>query len=113
CQQDGWVSGKSAGHCNTLLLTAGELRRIVADTVRHSDALQRFHYPFLAVRRRHSLAVGQRQLDVLVNRKIADKIETLEDEPNFLVADPRARAEIQAFDRLSVQLIFAAGRSIE
>src|SRR3984885_6241070 len=38
-QQDGRRTGQRAGHSDTLLLTAGELRGVVAHAVRHPDAL--------------------------------------------------------------------------
>ena len=59
------------------------------------------------------LAVGQRQFDILIDREIADQIETLEDEPDFLVANARALREIEILDRLPIQLIAPAGRRIE
>ena len=104
---------KRAGDGDTLLLAAGELRRIVADAVRHPHAFERFHHPFLALRRRHSLPVGKRQLDVFVHRQIANQVETLEDETNLLIADARALGKVQVFDRLVVQAIFPPGRSIQ
>ena len=77
------------------------------------DAFERFHDALLAVRRGHSLAVGERQFDVFVDRQIADQVETLKDESDFLVADARALGEIEVLDRLSVQRVAARGRRIE
>ena len=67
--------------------------------VRHADPLQRFHHPLLAFRRRHLLPVGQWQLDVFVDGEIANQIETLEDEPDLLVANARALREVEVLHR--------------
>ena len=99
-QQDRGFPRQRASHSHALLLAAGKLRRIMPEPVRHSDALQRFHHSLLAVGGGHSLPVGQRQFHVLVNREIADQVETLKDETDFLVANARPLGEIQIFDRL-------------
>ena len=52
-EQDGGMSGEGAGHSYALLLTTGELRRIVTHAVRHADPFERFHHPRLAIGRRH------------------------------------------------------------
>src|SRR5437588_7840660 len=78
-QQDRWFACQRAGHSHTLLLTAGELRRIVAHAMRHSYLLQRFMNSLFALGGTH-LAIGERQLDVLVDGEIADEVEALEDE---------------------------------
>src|SRR6266581_9137905 len=83
------------------------------DAVCHADAFKRFHHSLLAIDRWHSLTISQRQFDVFINCEIADQVETLEDESNFLIANARARAEVQIFDRLAVQLIFPFGWSVE
>ena len=61
----------------------------------------------------HPGTVGERQLDVFVNREIADQIEALEDEADLLVADARPLGEIQVLRRVAVQRIAAAGGRIE
>ena len=58
-------------------------------------------------------AIGQRQLDVLVHREIADEVEALEDESDFPVANARPIGEIQVRDRLAVQFVVARGRRVE
>ena len=93
-QQDRRIAGQRARHGHALLLTAGELRGIVLHAVRHAHALQRFLHALLALRRRHA-AIGERQLDVLVNGEIADQIESLEDEADFAIADARALGELK------------------
>ena len=102
-QQNRGLSAQRARHCHTLLLTAGELRRVMPDAMRHAHSFQRFHHARLAVGRRHPLPVGQRQLDVFVHRQIADQVETLKDESDLLVANARALGKIQVLDRLAVQ----------
>ncbi len=81
--------------------------------MRHAHALQRLHHPPLAIRSRHSLAVRQRQLNIFVDREIANQIETLEDESDLLIANPRALRKVQILDRLSIQRIAAACRRIQ
>ena len=67
----------------------------------------------LALGRRHSGAIGERQLDVLLDGEVADQIEALKDEADLLVANPRALAEAQVLHWLAVEQIFPAGRSIQ
>ena len=59
-----------------------ELTREMLGPMRHLHLLQRLGHPVLAFRRSHA-AVGQRELDVLVDRKIPDEVEALEDEPDL------------------------------
>jgi hypothetical protein len=54
----------------------------------HANALERIGHPLLALARIHA-AIGQWQLDILVNREIADQIETLKDEANFAIPNAR------------------------
>ena len=82
------MSGERAGNGHTLLLSTRELRGIMSDAVRHAYSLKRFHDPRLAVSRGHLLPVSEREFDVLVDREIADQVETLKDEADFLIADP-------------------------
>jgi hypothetical protein len=49
-EQDRGMTCKRAGHCDTLLLTSGELRRIMTKAVCHADALEGFHHSLLALR---------------------------------------------------------------
>ena len=106
-QQDRRLPAQRARHGDALLLTARELRRIVPHAMRHADAFQRLHHPRLAIRRWHPLPIGQRQFDVLINRQIANQIETLEDETDLLIANARSFGEIQVLDRPAVQLVLA------
>ena len=57
--------------------------------MRHADALERFRDALLTLRGAHA-AISQRQLNVLVNRQVADQVEALEDEADFAVSDPRS-----------------------
>ncbi len=63
--------------------------------------------------RRHAGAVGERQLNVLVDGEVADEVEALEDEADFLIADARALGEIQVFDGVAVEQILTARGRIE
>src|SRR3954465_9369285 len=107
------MSGKCAGNRNALLLSAGKLRRIMPDAVRHAHTFKRFHHPRLAISRGHSLPVSEWKFDILIDREIADQIETLKDEPDLLIANPRARAEVEVFDSLPIQLILPGSRRIQ
>ena len=101
-----------AGDGDALLLTAGELAGQVLGAVRHADLLERRHHALLALGRLHA-AIGERQLDVLVDVEIADQVEALEDEPDLAVADARALRERQIGDRLAVERVLALGRRVE
>src|SRR5580693_2469949 len=107
------MSGKCTGHSDALLLATGELGWVVTHPMRHSHSLERFHHSRLALGGGHFLAVSQREFDIFVHRKIANQIETLEDESNFLVANAGTLRKIQILDRLRIQAIAAAGGSIE
>ena len=69
-------------------------------------------HPLLALGRRHP-AIGERKLDVLVHRQIADQIERLENESDLAIADARALGELQVLHRLGVQHVGAVGGRIE
>ena len=80
--------------------------------VSHLDPFQGVLYPLLAFLRRHA-AVGQRQLDILIDVEIADQIECLENEADLAVAHPGPPARRELLDRIALQLMFAGGRRIE
>ena len=101
-EQDERRAGDRARDGDALLLAARELRREVLHAVRHADLLERLLDALLALVRGHA-AVGQRQLDVLVDREVADQVEALEDEADLAVADARALGERQRLGRLAVQ----------
>ena len=81
--------------------------------MRHAHALQRLHHPRLPIRSRHLLAVGEREFDILVNRQIANQVETLEDKTDFPVPDARALSEIEVLDRLPIQRLAPTGRGVQ
>src|SRR5450631_1241091 len=107
------MTTQSSGDGNSLLLSARELRGIMADAMRHTYALEGFNDPCLAVCRWHLLPVGQRQFDILIDCEITNEIEALKDEPDFLIANARARGEIQVLDRVTIQLVLPGGWSIQ
>ena len=106
------VAGDRAGDGDALLLTAGELAGQVLGAMRHADLLERRHHALLALGRLHA-AIGERQLDVLVDGEVANQVEALEDEPDLAVAHARALGERQVGDRLAVQDVLALGRRVE
>ena len=59
-----------------------------------------------ALARRHS-AIGQRQLDILENREIADEIEALEDEADLAIPNPRALRKREVRDLAALERIAA------
>ncbi len=111
-EQDGRVSGQCASHCNTLLLAARKLRRIMANAMQHADFFERLMHHLLAFGRGHG-AVGQRQLYVLIYVEIADQVERLEDEADFAIADACALAHLHAIHTSAIQRIGAMRRRIE
>ena len=82
------------------------------DAVTHANALQGVHHALLALGRGH-VAVGKGQLNVLIDRQIADQVEALEDESDLAIADARALAHVQVRDLMAVQNILAIGRRVE
>ena len=110
--QDERIADQGAGHGDTLLLTAGELRGIVAEAMSHADALERVLH-FLLALAGASAAIGERQLDVFVDGEIADQVEGLKDEANLAIANARAFADGELGDGLAVQLVNAVGLRIE
>ena len=67
----------------------------------HAHPLERLLDALLPLGRRHT-AIGQRQLDVLVHREIADQIERLEDEADLAIANVGAIAPREVGDRFAV-----------
>src|SRR6266852_2019097 len=104
--QDERIADQSAGHSDTLLLTAGELRGIVAQTVGHADALERILH-FLLALAGAGAAIGERQLYVFVNGEVADQVEGLENEANLAIANARALADGELGNGLAVQFVIA------
>src|SRR5713101_785262 len=90
--QDERIADQRAGHSDTLLLTAGELRRVVAQAMGHADALERALHLLLALARAGA-AIGERELHVFVHGEIADQVEGLKDEADLAVANARALAD--------------------
>jgi energy-coupling factor transporter ATP-binding protein EcfA2 len=86
-KQDGGRPSQRAGDSDTLLLTAGELRGIVAKAMRHADAAQRLIDAAFALGGGHAGTIGERELDIFIDGEIADQIETLKDETNLLIAN--------------------------
>ncbi len=78
----------------------------------HADALERLGHACLALARAHP-AIGQRQLDVLVDGQVADEVEALEDETDLAIADPRALGEREVRDLAALERIAAVRRRVE
>ena len=95
-EQNQRLAGDGARDGDALLLTARELARKVLRAVRHADALERRFHALLALGRFHA-AIGERQLDVLEDREVANQVEALEDEPYLTISYARAfrRGEIR------------------
>src|SRR6185437_13915273 len=112
CQQNGGLTNEGTRYGYALLLTAGKLRRIMLSAMGHPDALEHVLHALLALFCSHT-AIGERQFDVFKDGEIADQIERLKNEPDLAVADARAVAERELFDRLSVNPVASVRRRIE
>jgi hypothetical protein len=84
----------------------------VPRAVRDADARQRPHHLVAALLRRDP-AIDQGQLDVLVDREIADQVERLEDEADLLVAQARHLRRREPRGRGAAQRVRAARRRVE
>src|SRR5712692_6379668 len=100
-QQDGRLARQRPRHGHALLLPAGELGRVVLHAMRHAYFFERLLNPLLALAGGHT-SVSERQLHILVNRKIADQIEGLKDKTDLAVADARPFTEGEIRHRLAV-----------
>jgi len=94
------------------LLTAGQLAGQVFRAMRHADALERFSDALLTLGGAHA-AIGQRELNVLVDRQVADQVEALKDEPHLAVSNPRPLGEGQIGNCLPVEQVLPIRRRIE
>ena len=102
-----------AGDGHALLLAAGELARLVVETLAESDALQRRGGERARVALAAAAVVEQRQLDVLERAGARQEIEALEDEAELLVADGGERVLVEAVDAHAVEQVRAVGRRVE
>src|SRR5687768_11462871 len=80
--------------------------------MRHADALERPFRALLALGRLHA-AIGERQLDVLEDRQVANQVEALKNETDFAISDARAFARRQISDRPVVQQVGAVRWRVE
>ena len=87
-EQHGGTPGDGAGHRHQLLLTAGQVARVMLRARGQADALERRVDARFALRGGNA-ANRQRVLDVLVDRHVADQIEALKDEADVEVAHAR------------------------
>src|SRR3569833_2283705 len=98
------------GYGDTLLLAAGELRRFVPGAWQKIDQLEHLADPRFALRAWHIL-VEQWKLDVLVDGKILDEIEALENETQIALAQIDEPARGPTGDILATEQVLAgAGR---
>jgi acyl-CoA thioesterase-1 len=111
-EQEQWRAGDSPRHGHALLLTAGELRRIVLHPMQHPDAVQCLLDAAPALIGRH-VAVGERQLDVLVHGEIADQIERLKDEANLSIPHARSFRCREFRHRVPIERVLPVRRRVE
>ena len=111
-EQHDRFAGDGARHGDALLLAAGKLAGEVLGAVRHPDALERLADALAPLGRGHA-PVGERQLDVLEDRQVADQIEALENEPDLAVAHAGAIAGRKVGNGLAVQPVLAARGRVE
>src|SRR5205823_9942459 len=111
-EQDRGMTSERTRNRDTLLLTTGKLTREMLRAMAHADTLERSNHMFLTLTRRHA-AIGERELDVLVHREIADEVKALEDEADLAIADARTLREREVRDLRVLKGVAAAARSIE
>src|SRR5271163_4236784 len=110
--EDERIAHQRAGHSHALLLTTGELRWVVAETVCHAHALEGV-LDFLFALGGTCAAIGEWELDVFVDGEITDQVEGLKDEADFAVADAGAFADGEFGDGLTVQEVDAVGWRVQ
>src|ERR1051326_1180263 len=99
---------------DALLLSAGQLRGLIAFASFQSHAMQRVERRFVPLLARPSeLAVQQRQLDVLDRRRAREQIEALKNEADLRVANDGALVAIELRDVDSVEQVRSGRRTIE
>src|SRR5471030_3101647 len=111
-EQDERLAGDGARHGDALLLTARELAGQMLRAMRHPDALERRFDALLALGGLHA-AIGERQLDVLEHRQVADQVEALEDEPDLAVAHAGALRGRELGHRPVVEQVLPLGGRVE
>ena len=90
-QHDGRRPDQGAGDGHALLLSAGQLVRLVMGALSHADPLERPAGAAVHLRAARP-AVGQRQAHVLKRGEAGQQVEGLEHEADARVADGRAPA---------------------
>ena len=112
-EDDGRLGHQRAGDCHALLLTAGQLARLVIEPLAESDALQRGRGQRPRVALFAAAVVQHRQLDVLQCAGARQKIEALKNEADLLVAQRREGVAVHAVDANAVDEIRARGGRVE
>ncbi len=107
-----WVGNHGTGHGDALLLTAGELLRIVTRPVNHVHALQHLVDLRLALRLAEP-DVAQRQLHVLEDVHVIDEIEALEHEADDTATELQPVALTQGGDFATVEPVTARVGGVE
>ena len=104
----------AARNRDALLLAARELVRMMMRALAEADGFQRSHRARVALGRLHRLVrVEQRQLDVVERGRARQKIESLKDKPDLVIANFGELVAAQLGDILPVQEILPARRVIE
>ena len=109
-EEDARRVGERARDGDALLLAAGELRREVIEPVAEPDAREQL------ARARAGAAVAaqlERHLHVLERGERRDQLKALEDESNFLAAQPRALVLVHRGEVGVVEQHLAARRRVE
>ena len=111
-EQDRGVVHERPRDGDALTLAAGQLVGPMRHAARQLDLVERGLRARLPIRRRHT-GIDERQLDVVERRRARQQVESLEDEPDFLVADARQLVVVHPRDLLVVQQIAALARRVE
>src|SRR3977135_710787 len=101
------VRDHGAGNADELLLAAGKLGRIEVLFPDDVKLIQRVAHDRIASGLVH-VAIGEWNIEVLVNGEVVEKMISLEDKANLLVAEGGALLRFQIVDGDIVEMVFAA-----
>ena len=101
-----------AGYGDALLLTTGELLRIMLGAVADVHPLQDGSNHFLALGWLHT-EVGEREFDILEDVQFVYQVEALEDEADIALANLRALLFFEVANFFVAQVIVALGGVVE
>src|SRR5262249_14326247 len=111
-QNNRWVVDESTCYCNALPLPTRQFVRFVVHAIRELPHSERFLRTISTVFAGHA-AIDQWQLHIVQRSRSCKKVECLENESDFFIADMREFVIIHLADEPSVQVVFAFSGGIE